>query len=156
MCLLGKSTTPHWGSTFYLPFLPPTPSSQSQTLELKNSSRALNLASCIAFESQLSANCQLCHTRHGVASTKSGTTDSNLDCKFARNTPVFISASIGGYPCPTPLYTPLSVDNYCWQGSSRVLLSQTSSRMLEMSSGVSCHNIHLLSHGKSDFKRNEL
>ena len=106
MCLLGKSMTPHWGSTFYLPFLPPTPSSQSQTLELKNSSRALNLASSIAFESQLSANCQLCHTRHGVASTKSGTTDANLNCKFARNTPVFISASIGGVALPHPSVHP--------------------------------------------------
>ena len=84
MCLVGKSTTPHWGSPFSLPFLPPTPSSQSQTLELTNSSRALNLASCIAFESQLSANCQLCYTWHGVASTKSGTTDANLNCKFAK------------------------------------------------------------------------
>ena len=106
-------------------------------------------------KSGILGHCQLCHTRHGGASTKSGTADEKLDCKFDKKTLVFMSADIGGYPCPTPLSTPLRVDNYYWQGSSRGLLSQTSSRMLEMSSGVSCHNIHLLSHGKSDLKKIE-
>ena len=69
--------TPSSGKHYYLPFLPATPSSPSQTLD---SPRAL-----LPELQRYKNNCQVWRARRGGPRTLSTTTDANLDCAFIEN-----------------------------------------------------------------------